>query len=92
LGESIAGQLDASKKIDIELNTGTRSSKPCLQNAVQNHGERMPCECLKKYLGRLPWIIIEYVQKVRGDEIQKTLIILSSKFFVFLSDIYKYKS
>jgi len=65
LDKSIAGRLDASKKIDIELNTGTCSSLVFkIQYKIMVRKWLINAET--KYLGRLEWIIIECVQQGIG--------------------------
>jgi hypothetical protein len=50
LGKSIAGQLDASKKTDIELNTGTCSSL-VFKMQYKIMAREWLVDAYKKYLG-----------------------------------------
>ena len=90
MDKSIAGRLEASKKIDIELNTGTCSSL-FFKMQYKNIARKWLINAEKQYMGRLEWIIIESAQQGIGDEIRKMLAMISSKSFVFLPDIYRYK-
>jgi len=79
LDKSIAGRLDASKKIDTELNTGTCSSLVFkMQYKIMVRKWLINAE--KKYLGRIEWIIIECVQQGIGAV------------FNYFRNIYQYRS